>query len=112
MPSFAHSAGIAFFDTLIDPFSYVVPGTHLCHDPAGFERIYFQRVLFGHTNLSEQRAVGVLAIRDDRLGDAPAQLFNDDLAPPLALGPFLVGGTAKRDSLVCSGWPGAGHGMA
>ena len=29
MPSFARRAGIAFFDTLIDPLSYAAPGTHI-----------------------------------------------------------------------------------
>jgi len=29
MPSFARRAGIAFFDTPIDPLSYAVPGTHI-----------------------------------------------------------------------------------
>jgi len=28
MPSFEHRAGIAFFDTLMGPLSYAVPGTH------------------------------------------------------------------------------------
>jgi len=31
MPSFARRAGIAFFDTLMGPLSYAVPGTHISH---------------------------------------------------------------------------------
>jgi hypothetical protein len=66
---------------------------------ASLERVNLGLFLVRDTDLGEQRGIGVHAVRNDRLGNATSQLFDDDLAPALALGPLIVGRELDPDGL-------------
>ena len=69
----------------------------LFEDAGRFKRIHLRAV--SHSQFGEQIGVGFFGTRNHCLGDAPAKLLDDDLAPPLALHPLLVGREPHRDRL-------------